>query len=335
MLQEQTANWVEFSTQEYLEYNRNKNAFELKMSRANCVIKKIGTDRMYKNCQQTTGNNDTELLQSIDLPELPENYEWKELSRDVWSSLKETGHWVKKIIVNGVEKLVAAGNSTGRYLFPPVEESCKQKLTPPRVSELNNGKVFSKCMEGPVIRALQETPIFKEVYFKVLRENGINPRTNEVFGAYMEDAVNEYQEKKGIKPTGKIDLNTYKSMANDQNPSTTPSSPPTPQPVIQQQPQKPRKEDTPYYWARPTTNNSTTNSNTNPVSSAPSNTSKLDMYNKARPKTNDNIKNQSSGTINTNASSIGSTSQTNTSKLDIYNKATPTVPKKDEDIFKD
>lgn len=125
-----------------------------------------------------------------------------------------------------------SGMGTGFEPAPTFSEVCTSvKACPTVLRVTKENKAFKLCMKCDEIEKLQNTPVFKQIYFRHLKNNNKEQKVDKVFGPIMEGAVKEYQEMYGIKKTGMIGTLTYKSMTGDKEPEPTVT--PTPQPQTQ------------------------------------------------------------------------------------------------------
>lgn len=106
---------------------------------------------------------------------------------------------------------------TGKKTFAQI---CKSTIACPSIAEIKSGKSYKICMKCKEIEDLQNTPVFKTIYFRKLKENGLSEKVDGIFGPITKEAVEEYQQMNGLTADGAIGVNTYNQMVQDAGTNT-------------------------------------------------------------------------------------------------------------------
>ena len=126
-------------------------------------------------------------------------------------------------------------DQTGAPKIKGFSQVCSSVLACPKMVDVEQGKkTYRLCMKCPEIEQLQQlSPLFQQIYFDLLEENGKKLQYDQYFGPIMEAAIKNFQETidKNIflEEWGKIGKNTleYLRRQPDQpSPTPTPSAVP-------------------------------------------------------------------------------------------------------------
>jgi len=132
-------------------------------------------------------------------------------------------------------------NTTGAPKIQSFSQVCSAVLACPKIDDVKQGKkMYKVCMKCPEIQQFQEmSPLFKQIYFDLLQENGKKQQADQYFGPIMQAAIRNFQEtidkNKFLNEWGMIGKNTldYLSKQPDlpqQQPTQQTSQPQTAQP---------------------------------------------------------------------------------------------------------
>lgn len=136
-------------------------------------------------------------------------------------------------------------NTTGAPKIQSFSQVCSAVLACPKIDDVKQGKkMYKVCMKCPEIQQFQEmSPLFKQIYFDLLEENGKKQQADQYFGPIMQAAIRNFQETidkdKFLTEWGMIGQNTlsYLSKQPDVQQQT-----PTQQTQQQQTPTIPKYE---------------------------------------------------------------------------------------------
>lgn len=105
-------------------------------------------------------------------------------------------------------------NTTGAPKIQSFSQVCSAVLACPKIDDVKQGKKMYKiCMKCPEIQQFQEmSPLFKQIYFDLLAENGKKQNSDQYFGPVMQAAIRNFQEtidkNKFLNEWGMIGKNT-------------------------------------------------------------------------------------------------------------------------------
>jgi len=127
-------------------------------------------------------------------------------------------------------------DTTGAPKIKSFSQVCSAVLPCPKIDDVKQGKkLYKVCMKCPEIQQFQEvSPLFKQIYFDLLNENGKKQMTDQYFGPIMQAAIKNFQETidkdKFLDEWGMIGKNTIDYLSKQPD---KPQKPQTSQPSTQ------------------------------------------------------------------------------------------------------
>ena len=110
-------------------------------------------------------------------------------------------------------------NTTGAPKIQSFSQVCSAVLACPKIDDVKQGKkMYKVCMKCPEIQQFQEmSPLFKQIYFDLLEENGKKQQADQYFGPIMQAAIRNFQETidkdKFLTEWGMIGQNTLSYLS--------------------------------------------------------------------------------------------------------------------------
>lgn len=139
-------------------------------------------------------------------------------------------------------------NTTGAPKIQSFSQVCSAVLACPKIDDVKQGKkMYKVCMKCPEIQQFQEmSPLFKQIYFDLLEENGKKQQADQYFGPIMQAAIRNFQETidkdKFLTEWGMIGQNTLSYLSKQPDVQQQTPTQQTQQQPTQQTPTIPKYE---------------------------------------------------------------------------------------------
>ena len=113
------------------------------------------------------------------------------------------------------ENSTGGGTSSASNL-PSYKSACPNTKGCPKLDDVKAGKAsFKICMKCDDIKNIQDMPSFQRLYYKILKDNGKQEKSDGIFGPMMKQAVENFQESRGLKKDGVIGIQTYTKLLEE------------------------------------------------------------------------------------------------------------------------